>query len=232
MGPNSKAPEFLMRLFPHVCEKPEIFFKAIRETVVMTVWSGAFMLLFGLILGVVLTVTREDGILKNRFIYQLLDKVINVLRSIPFVILIALLMYVTRAIMGTRIGVKGAIVPLVVGSTPFFARQVDSALAGVKHGQIEAAQSMGLSPFSIIFRVYLREGIPAIARGATITLISLIGLTAMAGYVGAGGLGDYAITFGYNYNRMDIVWAAVFVIVVLVSLIQIIGSFIARKATH
>ncbi len=232
MGPTGKAPEFLMRLFPHVCEKPEIFFKAIRETIIMTVWSGAFMLIFGLILGVLLTVTRENGILRSRVVYQVLDKVINALRSIPFVILIALLMNVTRAIMGTRIGVKGAIVPLVVGSTPFFARQVESALAGVKYGQIEAAQSMGLSPFSIIFRVYLREGVPAIARGATITLISLVGLTAMAGYVGAGGLGDYAITFGYNYNRMDVVWAAVVVIVILVSLIQITGSFIARRSTH
>ena len=231
MGPG-RAPEFLMRLFPHVCEKPEIFFRAIRETLVMTVWSGAFMLALGLALGVLLVVTREGGILRSRIVYQVLDKVINALRSIPFVILIALLMNVPRAIMGTRIGVRGAIVPLVVGSTPFFARQVESALSGVKYGQIEAAQSMGLSPVGIIFRVYLREGAAAIARGATITIISLIGLTAMSGYVGAGGLGDYAIVYGYNYNRMDIVWAAVIVIIILVSLIQLIGSFIARRATH
>ena len=218
--------------FPYVMKKPEQFTQSIMETLQMTLWAGSLMFVFGLFFGILLTVTREGGILANRTVYQVLDKVINLFRSIPFVILIAVLMNVTKWIMGTRIGVKGVIVPLVVGSAPFFARQVDAALCGVDSGLIEAAQAMGVGPLGIIFRVYLRESTAAIARGTTITIISLIGLTAMAGYVGAGGLGDYAITYGYNYNRMDIVWAAVIAIVLIVSLVQAVGALIARKSTH
>ncbi|MDD6682119.1 MAG: ABC transporter permease [Clostridiales bacterium] len=222
----------LEKWFPHVVDKPAKFLESIQETLVMTGWAGGLMLVFGLILGVMLIVTKKDGILECPVAFQILDKAVNLFRSIPFVILIAFLMNITKAIMGTRIGIKGVIVPLVVGSVPFFSRQVESALAGVNPGLIEAAKAMGVGPIGIIFRVYLREGLAAIARGATITLISLIGLTAMAGYVGAGGLGDYAITYGYNYNRMDIVWASVIVIVIIVTVIQFIGTLIARKATH
>ncbi len=224
--------ELLTKWFPHVMEQPDEFLDSIRESLIMTGWAGAIMLVLGLILGVALVVTKSEGILENKIVYQVFDKIINLVRSVPFVILIALLMNVTRAIMGTRIGVRGVIVPLVVGSVPFFARQVETALASVDPGLVEAAESMGCRPLGIIFRVYLKEGVAAIARGATITLISLIGLTAMAGYVGAGGLGDYAIVYGYNYNRMDIVWAAVIAIVLIVTVIQGIGSWIARKTTH
>jgi len=222
----------LSEWFPYVMKKPEQFLQSIRETLTMTLWAGSLMFIAGLILGIILTVTRENGILKNKAVYQVLDKVINLFRSIPFVILIAVLMNLTKAIMGTRIGVKGVIVPLVFGSAPFFARQVEAALCGVDDGLIEAAKSMGIGPVGIIFRVYLREGNAALARGTTITVISLIGLTAMAGYVGAGGLGDYAITYGYNYNRMDIVWASVIAIVLIVTVVQAIGALIARKSTH
>lgn len=218
--------------FPHVMDKPDKFWESIVKTLAMTGWAGGLMLVFGLALGVLLVVTRKGGVLACPPLFQVLDKAVNLFRSIPFVILIAFLMNVSKAIMGTRIGVKGVIVPLVVGSVPFFSRQVESALAGVAPGLIEAAKSMGVSPLGIIFRVYLKEGCAAIARGATITLISLVGLTAMAGYVGAGGLGDYAITYGYNYNRMDIVWASVIAIVVLVTVIQFVGTFIAKKTTH
>ena len=222
----------LEKWFPHVVDKPAKFLESIQETLVMTGWAGGLMLIFGLILGVLLITTKKGGILECPVAFQILDKAVNLFRSIPFVILIAFLMNITKAIMGTRIGIKGVIVPLVVGSVPFFSRQVESALAGVNPGLIEAAKAMGVGPIGIIFRVYLREGLAAIARGATITLISLIGLTAMAGYVGAGGLGDYAITYGYNYNRMDIVWASVIVIVIIVTVIQAIGTLIAKKATH
>jgi D-methionine transport system permease protein len=224
--------ELLQQWFPHVMQKPEMFLNALTETLIMVGWAGGFMFLFGLVFGIALTAAKEGGVLACKPVYQVLDKVINLFRSIPFVILIALLMNVTRLLMGTRIGVKGVIVPLVVGSAPFFARQVEAALCGVDRGLVEAAKAMGVSPAGIIFRVYLREGTAALARGTTITLISLIGLTAMAGYVGAGGLGDYAITHGYNYNRMDIVWAAVIAIVLIVTLIQAAGALIARKATH
>lgn len=222
----------LEQWFPHVVDKPDKFWESIVETLLMTGWAGALMLALGLALGVVLAVTKRGGILECPVVFQVLDKAVNLFRSIPFVILIAFLMNITKAIMGTRIGVRGVIVPLVVGSVPFFSRQVESALAGVNPGLIEAAKAMGVHPLGIIFRVYLKEGAAAIARGATITLISLIGLTAMAGYVGAGGLGDYAITYGYNYNRMDIVWASVIVIVVLVTLVQAVGTLIAKKNTH
>ena len=222
----------LEKWFPHVVDKPAKFLESIQETLVMTGWAGGLMLIFGLILGIFLITTKKGGILECPVAFQILDKAVNLFRSIPFVILIAFLMNITKAIMGTRIGIKGVIVPLVVGSVPFFSRQEESALAGVNPGLVEAAKAMGVGPLGIIFRVYLREGLAAIARGATITLISLIGLTAMAGYVGAGGLGDYAITYGYNYNRMDIVWAAVIVIVIIVTVIQAIGTLIAKKATH
>ena len=213
-------------------KKPDQFLQSIEETLIMIAWAGGLMLLFGLFFGIVLTVTREGGIMECKIVYHILDKVINLFRSIPFVILIAVLMNLTKWLMGTRIGVRGVIVPLVFGSVPFFARQVEAALWGVDRGLVEAAQAMGVRPLGIVFRVYLREGLPALSRGATITLISLVGLTAMAGYVGAGGLGDYAITYGYNYNRTDIVWAAVIAIVIIVSLIQVIGSLIAKKNTH
>lgn len=223
---------WLNEWFPYVMKKPDQFLQSIEETMIMIAWAGGLMLLFGLFFGIVLTVTREGGIMECKIVYHILDKVINLFRSIPFVILIAVLMNLTKWLMGTRIGVRGVIVPLVFGSVPFFARQVEAALWGVDRGLVEAAQAMGVRPLGIVFRVYLREGLPALSRGATITLISLVGLTAMAGYVGAGGLGDYAITYGYNYNRTDIVWAAVIAIVIIVSLIQVIGSLIAKKNTH
>ena len=143
-----------------------------------------------------------------------------------------MLVPLTRLIMGTAIGVKGAIVPLIFGTVPFFARQMESALSEVDSGLIEAAQSMGSSPIAIIFRVYLKESIAPIARAITITAISLIGLTAMAGAIGAGGLGDYAITAGYYRNKLDIIYVSVILLVILVGIIQAIGNFIVKKSTH
>lgn len=224
--------ELLNKIIPNVMADTGRLFDSIMATLQMTLWSGAVMFVCGLVLGIVLTVTRDGGIMQQRAVYQILDKIINICRSVPFVIFIAILLPVTKAIMGTKIGVRGVIVPLVAASVPFFARQVETALANVGHGPIEAAQSMGKSPLSIIFTVYLRESIPSIARGTTITLINLIGLTAMAGYVGAGGLGDYAITWGYNYGRYDIIWVSVLFVILIVSVIQFIGNLIAKKNTH
>ena len=134
--------------------------------------------------------------------------------------------------MGTAIGVKGAIVPLVFGCAPFFTRQIESALADVDPGLIEAAQSMGLDNKDIIFRVYLKESIAGIARGTTITIISLIGLTAMAGAIGAGGLGNFAIMYGHQRNMPDITYTTVVVLVIIVTVVQLIGNYIAKKNTH
>lgn len=224
--------DFLNKIIPNVMRSPDRLLDSILATLQMTLWSGVVMFVCGLFLGVVLTVTREGGIMQRKALYQVLDKLINVCRSIPFVIFIAILLPVTKAIMGTKIGVRGVIVPLVAASVPFFARQVESALAHVEHGLIEAAESMGKSPVNIIFTVYLYESIPAIARGMTITLINLIGLTAMAGYVGAGGLGDYAITWGYNYGHYDIIWVSVLFVILIVSVIQLAGNFVAKRFSH
>ena len=161
-----------------------------------------------------------------------LDKIVNMFRSIPFIILLTALMPLSRLIMGTAIYVRGAIVPLVFGCTPFFIRQVEAALAQTDYGLVEAALSMGCSPLDVIWRVYLKESIGHIARGTTITAISLLGLTAMAGAVGAGGLGDFAIRYGHDRNMTDITWITVLVLVIAVSIVQTFGGWVAKKNTH
>ena len=224
--------ELLNNYLPNVAQRLPDFGQALKETLVMVAWSGIICFILGLTLGVLITVTKRGAILENSLVYQVLDKLISLFRSIPFIILLTWVMPVTRAIMGTTINVKGAIVPLVFGSVPFFARQVESALAQVDKGLIEASLSMGSSPLEIIFRVYLRESVAGIARGTTITLISLVSLTAMAGAVGAGGLGNFAYIYGQQRNRMDIIYVTVVVLVALVSLIQLIGSAVAKRNTH
>lgn len=224
--------ELLNKWVPNVMERLPDFWQAIGDTLLMVVWSGAISFVLGLALGVVVTVTRPGGILENRVVYQILDKLINFIRSIPFIILLTAVMPLSRLIMGTAIYVRGAIVPLVFGTVPFFTRQVESALAQVDKGLVEAALAMGSSPLEIVFRVYLRESVAAIARGTTITLISLIGLTAMAGVVGAGGLGDFAIRYGHDRNMTDVTYVTVLVVFLLVSLIQFIGGRIVKKNTH
>lgn len=208
------------------------FYGSILDTLRMTGRAGAIAFVGGLFLGVVLTVTKEGGILQAKALYQVLDKIINFFRSIPFIILLAALIPLTRLISGTAIGVEGAIVPLVCGTIPFFARQIESALAEMDPGLVEAALSMGSSSVEIIFRVYLKECIPGIVRAVTITAISLIGLTAMAGAVGAGGLGDFAIRFGYQRNQTDVTLASILVLAGLVSVIQLAGNMAAKKHTH
>ena len=224
--------ELLSKWIPNVMERLPDFWQAIGDTLLMVVWSGVISFVLGLALGVVVTVTRPGGILENRAVYQLLDKLINFIRSIPFIILLTAVMPLSRLIMGTAIYVRGAIVPLVFGTVPFFTRQVESALAQVDKGLVEAALAMGSSPLEIVFRVYLRESVAAIARGTTITLISLIGLTAMAGVVGAGGLGDFAIRYGHDRNMTDVTYVTVLVVFLLVSLIQFVGGRIVKKNTH
>ncbi len=225
-------PEILEKIIPNVMKRLPVLGQAVLETFIMTVWSGAISFVLGLFLGIVLTVTKKGAVLENRAVFQVLDKTVNLFRSIPFIILLTGVMPLSRLIMGTAIGVRGAIVPLVFGTVPFFARQIESALAEVDGGLVEAALSMGLSPVDIIFRVYLRESVGPIVRGTTITTISLIGLTAMAGAVGAGGLGNYAIMYGHDRNQVDVTWVTIIVLVLAVSLIQHIGTAIIKKNTH
>ena len=224
--------EILNRYLPNVMERLPAFGKAIGDTLVMVAWSGSIAFVLGLVLGVVLIVTRPGGILENKVLYQALDKVINFFRSIPFIILLTWVIPLSRAIMGTAIDVPGAIVPLVLGTVPFFSRQVESALAETDKGLVEAALSMGSSPMEIIFRVYLREGVAAIARATTITAISLVGLTAMAGAVGSGGLGDFAIRYGHDRGMTDVTWVTVIVVFILVSILQLFGNLVVKKNSH
>ena len=223
---------FLDKLIPNVMNKLPDFYQAIIDTLIMLLYSGLISFVLGLALGIVITVTKKGNILANEAVYQVLDKVISFFRSIPFIILLTGVMPLSRLLMGTAIGVKGAIVPLVFGAVPFFARQVESSLAEVDKGLVEAALSMGSSPVGVIFRVYLKESIASIARSTTITAISLLGLTAMAGVVGAGGLGDFAIRYGHDRNQVDVTWVTVLVLVIMVSIIQIIGNVVAKKNTH
>ena len=162
--------ELIVNIAPNLASKLPDFYKALGDTMLMVLWSGLISFVFGLLLGVVLTVTKPNGILENKVVYQILDKLVSLFRSIPFIILLTWVMPITRALVGTVLYVRGAIVPLVFGSVPFFTRQVESALAELDGGLIEAALSMGSSPLEIIFRVYLKESIAAIARGTTITL--------------------------------------------------------------
>ena len=224
--------EIVEKILPNVIDHPERFLNALLETFIMTIWSGAISFVLGLFIGIVITVTKKDGILENKTVYQIFDKLINLFRSIPFIILLTGVMPLSRLLMGTAIGVRGAIVPLIFGTVPFFSRQIESALAEVDDGLIEAAESMGLSPFDIIFRVYLKESIAPIVRGTTITAVSLIGLTAMAGAVGAGGLGNYAIMYGHDRNQLDVTYLTIVVLVILVNLIQLGGNRIIKKNKH
>lgn len=221
--------ELINRILPNVAARPDTFIKSLVETFQMTVWSGVFSFVIGVVLGVVLTVTKKDGILENKFVFHFLDKLINLFRSVPFIILITGIMPLSRLLMGTAIGVKGAIVPLIFGTVPFFSRQIETALAEVDEGLVEAALSMGLGPFDIIFRVYLKESVGPIVRVTMITAVSLIGLTAMAGAVGAGGLGNYAIMYGHDRNQLDVTWLTIIVLVIIVNLIQFAGNLLVKK---
>ena len=223
---------FLEKIIPNIMSKPGELFTSLGQTLQMMLVSGSISLVFGIIFGVIITVTSENGVLRNKVVFNILDKAINILRSVPFVIMIAWVIPLTRAIVGTAIGTKGAIPPLVFGTVPFFTRQIESALAEVDHGLIEAAESMGSSPLEIVFRVYLKESLPGIIRGVQITFVSLVGLTAMAGAVGGGGLGDFAIRYGHQRGQEDVTWVTVLIILVMVSVIQGLGSWLIKKSTH
>ena len=224
--------ELINKLLPNVVNKVPELGKAVVDTFYMIGISGGISFVFGLILGIILVVTKKGNILENKIVFNVLDKIINIFRSIPFIILLAAAIPLTRAIVGTAVGTKGALVPLVIGTVPFFTRQIESALSELDNGLIEAAQSMGSSPLEIIFRVYLKESIPNIIRATTITFISLVGLTAMAGSVGGGGLGDLAIRYGYQRFQNDVTFVTIIILLIIVNLIQGIGDLIIKKTTH
>jgi D-methionine transport system permease protein len=222
----------LSSLIPNVIEYFPEMLTALRETLIMVAVSGLFSAVIGIPIGVALVVTSEGHIMANKAVYSVLSKIINILRSIPFVILIAAIPGFTRMIVGTTIGVKGAIVPLVVACIPYVARQIEIALVKVDMGVVEAYQSMGFSPMQIIFKVILVEGRKDIVLAVTVSIIGLIGYSAITGTVGGGGLGDFAIRYGYQYFKTDIMVVTIIIIVAIVYIIQGIGDLIYRKLSH
>ena len=224
--------ELLNQFVPNIMDKLPDFWTAILETFIMLGIVGVISLLIGTLFGVIMVVTKKEGILENAILYFLIGMVIDFFRGIPFMVLIFLIAPMTRAIVGTTIGLRGAMLPLAVGAIPFVARQIESALSEVDNGLIEASQAMGCSPLEIIFRVYLKESVPGIIRATTITLITLIGYIAMVGVVGGGGLGDFCIRYGYNSFQFDVIYVCVAVLLLITSLIQGIGNFAIRKTTH
>lgn len=202
---------------------------ALGETLYMAVVSTVLAYLLGLPLGVILVVTSPGHILPNPWVTRILGTIINILRSIPFIILLVALIPFTRFLVGTSIGTTAAIVPLVIAAAPFVARLVENSLKEVPYGVVEAALAMGASPWQIIVRVLLPEAKPSLILGAAITTISIIGYTAMAGAVGGGGLGDLSIQYGYNRFRTDIMLITVIILVLLVQGIQSLSTVMARK---
>ncbi|HHW14898.1 MAG TPA: ABC transporter permease [Firmicutes bacterium] len=210
----------------------QLLMQGLWETLVMVFISTAVALAVGTPLGVLLVVTSPGHLWPRRFFNQVLAGIINAGRSLPFIILMVAIIPFTRLVVGTSIGTAAAIVPLSVAAIPFVARLVESALAEVDRGVIEAAQAMGATPWQIIRQVLFPEALPALLLGATITAISLVGYSAMAGAIGGGGLGDLAIRYGYQRFQGDVMLATVLVLLALVQLMQSFGDWLARRVRH
>ena len=203
--------------------------KASYETLYMVFGTTFFSVILGFIPAIVLVLTAPDGLKPNKIIYQILDFIVNTFRSFPFIILLILVIPVTRAIVGTSLGSTAAIVPLTISAIPFVARVIESALRSVDPGLIEAAKSFGASDIQIIFRVYFKEAFPSIISGIILTMISIIGYTAIAGSVGGGGLGDVAIRRGYQAYNLKYLFVTSIILIVIVQIIQNIGNYLYKK---
>ena len=210
----------------------ELLANGLGETVYMTLVSTALGYLIGLPIGILLTVTDKEGIHPNAVIYRILDVIINIMRSIPFLILLILLIPFTRFLVGKSYGTTATIVPLVVSAAPYIARMVESSLKEVDAGVIEAARSMGASNLTIVFRVLLVEAKTSLITGATITLGTILGYSAMAGTVAGGGLGDIAIQYGYYRWKTDIMLITVALLVILFQIFKMIGMKLASALDH
>lgn len=199
------------------------------DTIYMTVVATFFSYVFGTVMGVVLTVTRKGGITPHSVIYSCLDVVVNLTRSFPFLILMIAVIPFTRLLVGTTIGNNATIVPLVLAAAPFVARLVESSLLEVDHGVIEAAQSMGASPWQIVTRVMIPEALPSLINGSAVSAITILGYSAMAGAVGGGGLGKLAIMYGYNRYQTDIMIITVVLLIIIVQAFQSLGNWVTRR---
>ncbi|MDB5090779.1 MAG: D-methionine transport system permease protein [Mucilaginibacter sp.] len=206
--------------------------RGLLETIVMTFVSGFFGFALGLPTGVLLFMTRKGQVSENRLLNGVISILVNIFRSIPFIILIVWMIPFTRALVGTSIGVQAALVPLSIGAAPFIARMVENSLVEVPNGLIEAARAMGATPLQIVFKVLLPEALPSIISSASITLITLVGYSAMGGAVGAGGLGQIGYQYGYVGYDVVVMNTVLVLLVALVFLIQISGDLIAKKVDH
>lgn len=213
-------------LFPHL--RLDQLWDATWETLYMTGIAGLATLVLGIVLGVLLFLTSKGQLLQNRAVYSLISVLVNVFRSIPFIILIVLLIPFTKSLIGTILGADAALPALIVGAAPFYARLVEIALREVDKGVIEAARSMGAKNRTLIFRVLLPESSPALVSGITVTLIALVSYTAMAGVIGAGGLGNLAYLEGFQRNHSDVTLVATLTILLIVFVIQFIGDTLTR----
>lgn len=205
-----------------------LFLQGTIDTLVMTCVATILAYVIGIPLGILLVVTSPNGLRPNRIVSTIVGWIVNIGRSVPFIILLVALIPFTRFIVGTSLGVPGAVVPLVVTAAPFAARMVEQSLEETDSGLVEAAQSFGASTWQIVWKVYLKETLPSLVRGAAITFVTLFGYSAMAGTVGAGGLGDIAIRYGYQRYLGDVMIASIVLCIVLVQVFQSIGDLVAR----
>ncbi|GGR12767.1 methionine ABC transporter permease [Streptomyces aurantiogriseus] len=203
--------------------------QACWDTLYMVGWSTVVAVVGGLPLGILLVLTDRGGLLQNVVANKVIGQVVNVARSMPFIILMVALMGFTRSLTGTTIGREAAIVPLAIGAIPFFARLVETAVREVDDGLVEAVQAMGGNTWTVVRKVLVPESLPSLISSTTTTIVALIGYSAMAGTVGAGGLGDIAIRYGYQRFETELMWITVAVLAVVISLIQFAGDFAARS---
>jgi metal ion ABC transporter membrane protein len=205
---------------------------AIDETLYMTFVSGAITVVLGLALGIALVSTGHRGLIRNQAVYQVLSAIVNVGRSMPFLILMIAIIPLTRLLVSDTTSWQAAAVPLTIGAIPFYARLAETALDGVEQGKIEAALMLGASRIQITFGVLVREALPSLIQAATVTLVTLLGYSAMAASIGAGGLGALALQYGYQRYQNDVMILTVIVIVLIVGVIQVIGDMLSRLADH
>lgn len=199
------------------------------ETIYMVALSTVFSYLIGLPLGMVLSVTDDAGIHPVRWLNRTLGVIVNVFRSIPFVILMVAMLPVAKAVVGTSLGNKAMIVMLIIAAAPYIARMVESSIKEVDAGVIEAARAMGTSTFQLVYKVLIPEAKPSLIIGAVISMVTILGYSAMAGTIGGGGLGQIAITFGYQRSNDDVIWLCVIITILIVQVIQEVGMRIARR---
>lgn len=210
----------------------QLVLQATLETLYMVGFSGLFTLAIGLPLGVLLFISRRDGILPLPRVNAVVGAIVNVGRSLPFLVLLIALIPTTRFIVGTTLGSSAAIVPITIGAVPFFARVVESALDEVAKGRIEAMLSMGGSDWHVVSKVLLPEALPALLAGMTLTVVMLIGFSSLAGVIGGGGLGDLAIRYGYQRFNQPVMIATVVVLIALVQVVQMTGDRLVRSLAH